>query len=267
MNTVLLTLDVDIAELTAEILQNFKAVVAREMTSFCRRYMHELVDCRVSGPARSYIAAVFTAELVFIPPGYPQQSAVPGQTLLAFFVAHPDSLGANLRPIPISNVRMMMDTSVEEVAMSLGDTGRITDVQPLLDYIYGEDATTMIPTERKEESDPEGPDFPLQTVIIAVCGALAVTIVAVIGTTWYCKRGKTRHHAPITVFSAPQECRLDLHASNTSLMSLKGTDSPFLDGNVYSGPLPERRLDPVHVSAISLKGRDSPFLTRTNLWE
>ncbi|XP_078593732.1 uncharacterized protein LOC144871758 isoform X2 [Branchiostoma floridae x Branchiostoma japonicum] len=262
MNTVLLTLDVQIDELTAEILQNFKTAIAMEMTSFCRRHMHELTDCRVSGPARSYIAAVFTAELVFIPPGYPQQSNVPGQTLLAFFVAHPDSLGANLRPISISNVRMMMDTSVEEVAMSIGDAGSIADVQPLLDYIYGEDPTTMIPTERKD-TDPEGPGSPPQTVIIAVCGALAVAIVAVIGTTWYCKR-TTRHHAPISVYSAPPESRQELHASTTSL---KGTESPFLARNMYDGPLPECRLDPSHVSAISLKGRDSPFLTRTNLWE
>ncbi|XP_066283029.1 mucin-like protein [Branchiostoma lanceolatum] len=246
MNTLLLTLNMDIDELTADRLENFKAAVAREMTSFCRRHLHELADCRVSGPARSYIAAVYTVELVFIPPGYPQQSPVAGQTLLAFFVAHPDSLGTNLRPVSISYVQMMMDTSVEEVAVALGDAGSIAGVLPLLDYIYGKDVTTMIPTKGQGETEPEEPGFPIQTVIIAICGAVAVAviIVAVIGTTWFCKRTKTCRQAPINVHSAPP---------------------PDLG---YSVPSPDHgwRMDP-QLSTISLKGRDSPFLKKTNLWE
>ncbi|KAI8499827.1 hypothetical protein Bbelb_221440, partial [Branchiostoma belcheri] len=235
-NTILLTLDMDIDELTADRLENFKTVVAEEMTFFCRRHLHELADCRVSGPARSYIAAVFTAELVFIPPGYPRQSATPGsgQSLLAFFVAHPDSVGTTLRPISISNLRMMIDTSMEEVAVALGDAGSIADVVPLLEYIYGEDVTTMIPTKRQGESDPKGSGVPSKTVTIVACGTLAaVAVAAVIGVTWYCKRARTRRrNAPI---------------------------------DVYGAPLPECRLDP-QVSSV-LKGKDSPFLGRNNIWE
>ncbi|XP_019620648.1 PREDICTED: mucin-like protein isoform X1 [Branchiostoma belcheri] len=235
-NTLLLTLDMDINELTKNRLENFKTVVAEEMTSFCRRHLHELADCRVSGPARSYVAAMFTAELVFIPPGYPRQSATPGsgQSLLAFFVARPDSLGTTLRPISISNLRMMMGTSMEEVAVALGDAGSIADVVPLLEHIYGEDATTMIPTRRQGEDDPKGSGVPVQTVIIVACGTLAaVAVAAVIGATWYCKRSRAgRRNAPI---------------------------------DMYGAPLPECRLDP-QVSSV-LKGKDSPFLVRNNIWE
>ncbi|XP_019632992.1 PREDICTED: mucin-like protein isoform X1 [Branchiostoma belcheri] len=189
-NTVVLTITMTIEEFTADVRMNFKRRVSEIMTSHCQRMVREERDCQRSDgdrKRRSLSAVVFTAADVYIPPGYPRQSATRDGILLAFFIIRPDSADDFL-PFPVDSIMMTLRNNQLQLQQALGSKP-ITDMVPYEQYLYGVTVPATAGTTPVQGKPPGKPEEDSEFPLVAVSVAAAVlAVVALVIAVAVCQK-------------------------------------------------------------------------------
>ncbi|XP_019616871.1 PREDICTED: uncharacterized protein LOC109464364 [Branchiostoma belcheri] len=157
---------------------NFKRRVAEIMSSHCQRMVREERDCQMRDndrARRSRSAVVFTAADVYIPPGYPRQSATSDGILLAFFIIRPDSAD-DFVPFPVDSIMLAVRLNQPQLQQSLGNK-HIILMKTYEQYLHG---ATVPPNTRTTPSEGKPPGNPQDSEILQVSVSTATAALAVI---------------------------------------------------------------------------------------
>ncbi|XP_019632282.1 PREDICTED: mucin-17-like [Branchiostoma belcheri] len=233
-NTVVLTIMMTIGEFTNEVRMDFKNRVAEIMSSHCRRLVREERECqRRDGDRkrRSPSPIVFTPAHVYIPVGYPRQSATRDGILLAFFIIRPDSADDFL-PFPVDSIMTAVTSNQLQLQQDLGSKP-IINMLPYEQYLYGITASSTADTTTDEGSPSGKPEEDAEFPVVAVSVAAAVLAVVALATAVVVglKKSQTTSHR---VREAPPYSLTPALQYDESVKCLKptkevwGTDNPVI---------------------------------------